>query len=370
MRHHQTRRPPAGTIASIAIAVLLASAAPASAQIPVSLSLDGAFYGDNTEFDGQFRTGETILGAFQRVVFEARLSDRAAVRFGVFAQERAGSHSAVDRALPIVALEIGSCRQRLVLGTLDPSRPRAPGPDRTTPHGLLPPLAVETLWFTRAYEAGVQWIVRGDRLTQDVWFDYQLGNTAGHREKFDTGGAGRIRVFGPFSAAYQFHVVHHGGQQFASGPVSDSFGFGPGLVAEGALAGLASASLEVYVLGALDRPDRAARAHATTEGRAVFVRAAAERAGWRGHVIAWRGDDFDHEDGDANYLSRLPDGTPYRGTRDYGEVGLSRLFRPAPGLDFEASVRLHRVESHVTYSYRLLGTVHLDVWHGTIGPAR
>ena len=37
------------------------------------------------------------------------------------------------------------------------------GPDRTSLHGLLPPLQVETLAFLRPYEAGVQWTDWEDR---------------------------------------------------------------------------------------------------------------------------------------------------------------------------------------------------------------
>jgi len=370
MRAHQILSRLAGPSAVMAVVALLSAPCPATAQVPVSLQLDGAFYGDNTEFDGTFRSGETILGAFQRLFVEFRPGGNAAVRFGLFAQERAGSSSPVDHALPIVTLDLGSPHQRFIVGTLDPNSPRSFGPDRTTPHGLLPPLAVETLWFTRAYEAGIEWLVNADRIRQDAWLDYQLENTAEHREKLDAGVVGRARIGGPVYAGYQFHIVHHGGQQYATGPVSDSLGFAPSLVVEGPLGGLDLASAEVFVLAAFDRPDRFAATNPTLEGHAVFVRLAAETRGWRGHLIAWRGHDFNHEDGDPNYLSRFSNGTLDHGTREYSEVGIARLMRPAPGLEFEASFRVHRIDSDYGYSYRLLGTVHLALWHGTISAAR
>jgi hypothetical protein len=40
------------------------------------------------------------------------------------------------------------------------------------------------------------------------------------------------------------------------------------------------------------------------------------------------------------------------------------LFQPAGGVDFEASVRLHRVERSFEYSYRLLAVVH---WSTRLG---
>ena len=113
-------------------------------------------------------------------------------------------------------------------------------------------------------------------------------------------------------------------------------------------------SLEVFGL-VDDRPDRAASSRQRTiSGTGLFLRAAAEKSGWRGHVIVWRGNDFNHEDGDAHYQSHYATGAPDRGTRDYGESGLTKLFRPAPGVDVEASGRLHRVERDVGYSFRLV----------------
>jgi hypothetical protein len=143
-------------VRALLAAVLLTVAPPCTAQTLLSLHVDSVFYGDNTEFAGPFRSGETILGAFQWIYFEISPNDRATVQLGLYANERAGSRSPVDRALPIVALRLGTTQQRFVFGTLDYRDSRnGVGPDRRTPHGLLPPLALETLWFTRAYEAGL-----------------------------------------------------------------------------------------------------------------------------------------------------------------------------------------------------------------------
>ena len=353
-------------ISRLLLTAFLFVAQPSAAQIPVALNVDSVLYGDNTEFFNPFRSGETILGSFQRIFFEIKPSDRATFKLGIYATERAGSHSPVERGLPIVTLQLGSNRQRFILGTLESVDHReAFGPDRSTPHGLLPALAVETLWFTRAYEAGVQWLARTDRFRHDLWLDYQKLNTPEHREKFDAGVVGRARVAGPFAVGYQMHIVHHGGQQYASGPLADSFAYGPGLIVEGSVAGLDSASLEAFGLAAHDRPDRAAPER-TVEGKALFVRGAIEKRLWRAHLLLWRGDDFNHEDGDPNYLSRFRDGSRYRGTRDYGEIGLAKLFQPARVVDFEASGRLHRVEAEYAYSYRLLAIVHLTMWRSTV----
>lgn len=344
------------------VVTLLMLPGPCAAQLPMTLQLDSVLYGDNTEFSNPFRKADTILGSYQRVFLEITPSDRATLDVGTYALERAGSHSPIDRGLPIITLSLGSARDRFIFGTLDsPDHRGGFGPDRTTPHGLLPPLAVETLWFTRSYEAGIQWLVRGDQVKHDGWFDYQKLNTPEHREKLDAGGVGRVVLTGPFGVGYQVHVVHHGGERYHTGPVADSFAYGAGFIVETPLAALDLASVELYALGSLDRPDRAAPAM-TTKGKALFARAAVEKEGWRAHVILWRASDFNHEEGDSNYLSKFSNGARYAGTRDYTEIGITRLMKAAPTVDFEGSFRAHWVQGAYSYSYRMLAIVHLRVW--------
>ena len=345
---------------------LVSTATPARAQTSLpdpqstatSLHLEGTFFGDNGEFFNPFRSGETILGANQRLFVEFVPGERARLRLGVYATERAGSSSPVDRALPIVSVRLGVDANYFVMGTLETGERAGAGLDRLTPHGLLPPLAAESLWFTRAYEAGIQWRMRLPRVTQDLWLDYQAMNTPDHREKFDAGVVTRVPIAGPVSLAGQFHVVHHGGQQYSTGPVADSVAYAIGAEWAGRWRGLSRAGAEIYVLGASDAPDRG-RPALELDGAAVFMRLSGESRGWRGHVIAWRGSDFYHEDGDANYLSRTAAGEIYAGTRDYAEAGLSRTFHAAAGVDFEVGGRVHRIESEYAYSYRLLATVQL-----------
>ncbi len=340
------------------------------AQTPVAVSLDSVFFGDNAEFFSPFRTGETILGAWQRLNVDIKVGDKASLKLGLYALERNGSERRTELARPVAALTMGTTRHRFIIGTLETGdRPAGAGPDRTTPHALLPPLAVETLWFSRAYEAGVQWKTNTEKFTQDVWFDYQQVITAEHRELFDGGIVGRYQrsATEPIALVYQFHVVHHGGQQFDVGPVSDSFGYGPGILVRHQMPRIGAASLELYTLFSHDRPDRQQPA-LTIRGKALLVRAAAERDNWRGHVLAWKGKDFKHEAGDPNYLSQLPDGTNFHDGRNYVELGLTRLFKVAPTIDFEASGRAHVVQGKWGYSYRLLGTLHLDIWRTTLNP--
>ena len=336
---------------------------PAAAQVPITVTVDAVFIGDNTEFFNEFNKGETLFGSWQRAYADIEASNRATLRVGVFGLQRSGADERYDLARPVAALLLGTPRHRFTIGTLETGQGRVGiGPDRTTPHGLLPPLAAETQWFTRAYEAGVQWRENTQYATHDLWFNYQRITTAEHREKFDSGFTGRLQTSetSPVALLYQFHVVHHGGQQFEAGAVSDSFGFGPGVLLRGTVRDV-KASVEAYGLRSYDRPDRARRER-DESGKGLFLRGAAEYRDWRAHAIGWLADRFKHEDGEPNYLSQQPDGTTYTDTRQYAEFGFAKLIEAAPTVSFEFSGRAHWVQGKWGYSYRLLGVVHVDVW--------
>lgn len=330
------------------------------------------FYGDNTEFHNPFREGETIFGAAARLDAQVELSPRVALSLGVFGNQRFGSGEAFDRVRPVLALTISGKRSSFVFGTLPASHPgMPPGPDRTGPHGLLPPLQRETLAFERPYEAGLQWRFNGPAFEHEAWLAWQRLNTAAHRERLDAGLRGAWRPGGRVWVPVQFHIVHEGGQLFASGPVRDSLAGGSGIglstrsrpSAVGdrrAMPGPGDrsplATLELMALFSRDTPDRSA-ANPTRSGRAFFGRASASARGWRGHLIAWRGDAFIKDEGDANYLSIRRNGTRYGGIRDYAEAGITRTFALAPSAHLESSLRVHRVERHYEYSYRIVSVV-------------
>jgi hypothetical protein len=105
-------------------------------------------------------------------------------------------------------------------------------------------------------------------------------------------------------------------------------------------------------------PDRE-RSNAAEGGLGVFTRGTLSVGRWRGHLILWRARDTLKAEGDSNYLARRRDGTVFRNTRDYAEFGVTRHFHPADGVHVFAAFRLHRVESQIEYSYRIVGRVRL-----------
>ena len=332
---------------------------PALAQEQATLLTDFTIYGDNTEFFNRFRDGETLLGAAGTVAVDVALSDRATFRGGLFLNHRFGSARFAEQWRPVISLTVENGPSRFIFGTLDTvPRDTGAGPDLLGPHGLLPPLQVETLAFTRPYEAGLQWQVGAARVTQDAWINWQRLNTAGHRERFDAGVRGRVsldtRV--PIAIGYQLHHTHEGGQLFDTGPVGDSFAGGPGLVIEPRIDFFDTTSIETYLMWSRHVPDRAVP-DVSDHGHGLFVRAAASKQGWRGHFIFWSACLWLKDEGDLNYGSRLQVGTVFRPTRHYGEVGLSKAFYEADGVSLEGAFRLHRIERDYNYSFRVLARI-------------
>jgi hypothetical protein len=332
------------------------------AQEHLTLRADVMVYGDNTEFRNPFREGETIFGAAVRPALDVALNRRVTVTLGAQTNQRFGSDDAFELVRPVVAVAFHSPRSTFLIGTLPAPRAAFPdGPDRSSPHGLLPPLQRETLTFERPYEAGMQWTVNASRLRHEAWINWQRLNTASHRERFDAGLSGEIPAAAGFALPFQLHVVHEGGQLFSAGPVADSMGAAAGVSVSRKVAQLDVASLEAYALVSHHVPDREVPQR-TRNGAGFFGRAAAVKQGWRAHLIVWRGNDFIKDEGDSNYLSVRRNGSRYRGVRDYAEAGLTRSFRAADDVVFEASGRVHRVEHQYEYSYRVLCVARLN-WH-------
>lgn len=311
----------------------------------MALVADVLFFGDNTEFRTPYRDGETLMGAASTFAVDVTLGERASLVAGVFGTRRYGSDEAFDLVRPVLTLRLSTDRSTLLMGTLSaPAAGDPPGPDRAGPHGLLPPIQRDTLAFERPYEAGFQWRFAGASLTHDIWINWQRLNTPAHRERFDAGAAGAIRVTGWLAIPFQLHVVHEGGQLFDSGPVADSTVIASGAVFRAASHGVRW-TLETVGLVSRYVPDRDA-ADRYVEGSGAFGRAAAERGGWRAHAILWRSEDFVKVEGDGNY--RAP---------RYGEAGLTRTFRPARDTLVETSARLHRIDGRTAYSFRIIGAV-------------
>jgi hypothetical protein len=329
-------------------------------QEHLTLRTDLLLYGDNTEFRNPFREGETIFGAAIRPSVEIGLNSRVAISLGAVGNQRFGADEAFEIVRPVISVAFHGARSSFLMGTLPARRFSAPeGPDRMTPHKLLPSIQRETLTFERPYEAGLQWTLSTSAWRHEAWINWQRLNTAAHRERFDTGFAGEWNVHRRLTLPVQLHIVHEGGQLFASGPVADSVAAALGVRFAARSWTSGEFSAESYALASHHVADRE-NVQRTRNGAGFFGRLSVRHDGWRGHMLFWRGDDFIKDEGDPNYLSVTRNGARYRGVRDYAEAGVARAFVPAPGVTFEVSGRLHRTEKHYEYSYRLLCTTRLE----------
>jgi hypothetical protein len=343
-----------------AFTVFISQASPAASQT-YTAGADLYFYGDNTEFTNPFRVGDTTFGVSGTIFLDATLNDVVTIRGGLFGLGRFGSHEFLEHAEPAVALQLARGPSRFLFGSLETVSVRhdVAGPDEETPHRLLPPLQVETLSFTRGQEMGLQWLVASPRLEHDAWINWQRLNTDTHRERFDVGYRGAAALTSSLRLHGQYHLVHEGGQRFASGAVGDSHGGAAGLQWSWPGPGVRTrVSVDGHAVATHDVPDREVPA-LNESGIGAFMRGALVHGPWRGHLIVWRGWDAVKAEGDPNYLARQRDGRQFRHVRDYAELGVTRHFRPAPGLHMFAAFRLHRIESHYEYSFRIVGRARL-----------
>ena len=345
--------------ASALLAVATIAGGTAAAQQHVTARADVLLYGDNTEFRNPFREGETIFGSAARASVDLELNPRTTLSLGVSGNERFGGDDAFEQVRPVVALTVTGARSSFVFGAF-PARPAEwpIGADRMGPHALLPPLQRETLTFERPYEPGLRWTFRGTMVEHEMWLEWQRLNTPEHRERFDAGMHAALRPRAALSFPVQLHIVHEGGQLFASGPVHDSVAAAAGAKVEHSVSDVTRGSLEAFGLVSRDVPDRA-QPELSRDGVAFLGRGALERGGWRLHLIVWRGRNFIKDEGDPNYLSVLRGGARYHGTRDYAEIGGARRFRLADTASLEVSARVHRIERYYEYSYRVTSTINV-----------
>ena len=164
-----------------------------------------------------------------------------------------------------------------------------------------------------------------------MWLEWQRVNTSAHRERFDGGFNARLALTSHLSVPVQIHVVHEGGQLFNTGPVADSAAGAAGIVIQGSERARRHDFRSSCSAWRRNRCRTASGRIEIGTGRRSLAALAAERDGWRAHLIAWRGRDFVKDEGDPNYLSMRRDGSRYGGIRDYAEAGLARRFQLAPG---------------------------------------
>lgn len=328
----------------VAAAVAAGLAAAAACGQGLEWRSEFAFYGDNTEFFNPYRTGETLLGASLTTVLAFPVGPRAEVLAGAFADFRSGSEKGADQVEPVLSFRWRAATSTAVIGTLV----------TVERHGYLEPLQGTTLEITRPVEQGLQWIERRRRWQGEAYLNWQHLNTADSREIFDYGFVVQMRPLEWLAFEGQLHGLHHGGQLFQVGAVSNNTVWAAGLRAHWALSPRLTARAAAFgcaSAGTLD-PFREGRA---IEGSGTYVRGGAELDGvGEAFVIVWRGRDFISHEGDHHYGSIGSDGVFYRSRRTYEELGVGHRRQVAERIDVRFEARLHRIDGNFDYSYRIL----------------
>jgi hypothetical protein len=339
-----------GTLCCLIVlgAVALPSRSPAQ---EIRWKTDFVFYGDNTEFTHFYRVGETILGAQFKTFLRLDLGPRTSVDAGVFVDHRDGGEKFFDPVKPILSFRYRTDTSLGVLGTLE-TRDR---------HGYLEPLEVTTLEFTRPIEYGLQWIESRPRFHADLYLNWQHLNTSTSREIFDYGGVLSGDVTGWAKLEGQVHGLHHGGQLFDVGPVTNNVVWAAGTRLHRETSVLGEVSLAAFELYSKGKPDPFVNT-STITGRGTYLRGSVSPARlFELFAIWWTGRDFITNEGDHNYGSPGLDNTFYRSDRHYQELGAAKKFEIEKRIAFDGEVRLHRIEGRVEYSYRLVVRVPFEL---------
>lgn len=311
-------------------------------------------YGDNTEFFTPYRTGETILGGQFQSALVLRPGRRTAVHLGAFGDYRFGAEKFLDPVKPILSFRFTTATGTGVIGTLITERR----------HGLLEPLEVTTLEFTRPIEYGLQWIEQRRRWDAEAFLDWQKLNTPTQREVFDYGWVIRVRPVRYLSLEHQLHGVHHGGQLYDVGPVTNNVASGFGAVVSDTVGWLGRSSVALWRFRSSGNVDPDAPPGRPGRGHGWYLRAGVTPKGWfELFSISWWGRDFLANEGDNNYNSVGANPAFYRSRRTYWELGLLRRTRIEGEVTFDGELRFHKIDnlksialghSRWEYSYRLV----------------
>jgi hypothetical protein len=341
--------------------VILLPAYPSRAGDIISKN-DFTFYGDNTEFFEPYRTRETLLGQQAQHKLEFDLGPEVTLSGGLFWDFRSTSDQEPSVTVePLLSFEYHKGGTRLIMGALDVENL----------HGLLEPMEVTFLEFTRPIEYGFQWIEKDPGFHADLFLNWQQLNDPSQPEAFDYGGVVNRDLADHFSLEFQYHGYHQGGKLYFIDVYNNWVpGLGlrldlPEFLGETKLAafGLASSQLDGGDLSQMQW------------GQGLYLNATVTPAeNFDIFQIGWWGTNFYSQEGDANYMSYSD---PYSFTvdqphpfvqsnRTYFETGLRRKFPIEGGSLFTAELRSHFVNGDWFFSFRLWATVPLDIFLGNV----
>ena len=334
------------TLLAAGVAAMLAATAMAQ---EVHWRSEALFYGDNTEFFTPYRVGETILGTWVTSSLVVATGPTTEVGAGVYANVRSGEGG--DNVVkPMFTFRYHTPTTQWILGALQPAGR----------HGYLEPLEVSTLELTRPVEYGFEWIETRRGFSADVYLDWQHLNTPDSREIFDYGAVVKGDVASFLTLEAQQHGLHHGGQLYDVGPVTNSDVEALGARLHGTLPVAGESSLAAFRLFSGGKADPSG-AGPTVRGSGTYVRGSVTPFGFAEvFAIWWRGRNFITGEGDRNYGSVGADPGFYEKDRSYQELGVAWKRTIDSRVDVDLEARLNRIDGKTEYSYRFTARVPVD----------
>lgn len=313
------------------------------------------FYGDNTEFSGPYREGETIFGVNFQSFIRGQLTPRVTIETGIYVNRRHGAEDFVEEENPVLSFIYRGDHGTFSLGSYFPEKR----------HGFLELIQDSTLELRRPIEYGLEWDYHRTWLTLDYFINWQRINTTEQREIFDMGLVTSAAMGRHLDWELQYHWWHQGGQLTRAERVFNNNVGVLGIRFHGSLAWLGDSSVGFYYAGSkitrdLTYPDR------PLEGNGILVNMTCSP--FKNIIIRavlWEGKDFVSLEGDYNYSSHGHEPDFYRSERSYRELGIEKFWDLGHSIKVFGRFRLHRMdEQEIKVSYRFTVdvpfTVHLS----------
>ena len=332
--------------------LVLLLAVPCVAQ-DAAFRADLHFYGDNTEFTGPYRDGDTFFGVHLAAALDLKWTGQFSLRAGAWAGRRHGSDEFFDDSRPVLSALFFFRGTSFILGSYFPERR----------HGFLDPLQDPRFEFTRPLESGFQWTDEGPRHRFHLFLNWQRYAAPERREIFDSGLLVRRDLSRSLAVDVQVHSWHRGGQVAATGTVLNNNVAAVGFVFTPAK----TWRLSLHAVGSKTskEPESPLR---KTKGHGILGRVEVRpwsRVGL--YALYWTARDFTSFEGDPNYCSQGMEPGLYERARNYAEAGIRYSWEPVRSARFEGQLALHVVDNdEVTPSLRFSLRIPVEVPLGRI----
>jgi hypothetical protein len=129
----------------------------------ISLSYSNLFYFRDYEYFHNIQTGYTLFGTWHYPRLTIQPNKWLKLEAGALLQKDFGDEQ-LDRAFPVFSLQLQQKNVRVLFGALESNQS----------HGLIEPLMSYDQVIERPVEEGFQFKLKTDKITTDIWLDWEL----------------------------------------------------------------------------------------------------------------------------------------------------------------------------------------------------